>query len=273
MDKAIKISSIIIAKNEEANIARCIESQLNCIDEIIVLVDITTTDKTFEIAKSYPRVKAQAVNWMGYSGTKKYGVSLASNDWIFWIDADEALTKELSQELLLFKKTTPELSAYSVPRKAYFLGKWIKHSGWYPGRVKRLFDKNKVSFSDNDVHEHLVVNGPTGEPAYRTDRLKNDIEHYTDPTIHHYFEKFNRYTTLAAEEMLKQGKSFRISDIIIRPIFIFKKMYFFRLGFLDGIQGFILAIFSTAYVFAKYCKFWELKRTGGKSNGKKVDKQ
>ena len=264
MDKAIKISSIIIAKNEEANIARCIESQLNCIDEIIVLVDINTTDKTFEIAKSYPQVKAQAVNWMGYSGTKTHGVSLASNDWIFWIDADEALTKELAQEILLFKKTIPELSAYSVPRKAYFLGKWIKHSGWYPGRVTRLFNKNKVGFSDNDVHEHLLVNGLTGE-------LKSEIEHYTDPTIHHYFEKFNRYTTLAAEEMVKQGKVFKLSDIIFRPIFIFKKMYFFRLGFLDGIQGFILAIFSAAYVFTKYCKFWELKRIGGKSNGKKVD--
>ena len=249
----MKISSIIIAKNEEENIGRCIESQLDCIDEIIVLVDITTTDRTFEIAKSYPSVKVQAVNWMGYSRTKEYGVSIASNDWIFWIDADEALTKELSQEMLLFKKAVPEFSAYSIPRKAYFLGKWIKHSGWYPGRVTRIFDKNKVSFSDNDVHEHLIVNGLTG-------KLKSDIEHYTDPTIRHYFEKFNQYTTLAAEEMIKQKKAFKFSDLIIRPIFIFKKMYLFKLGFLDGIQGFILAIFSAAYVFTKYCKFWELKK-------------
>jgi hypothetical protein len=163
------------------------------------------------------------------------------------------LTKELSQEILLFKKTVPEFSAFSVARRAYFLGKWIKHSGWYPGRVNRLFNKSKVSFSDNDVHEHLIIAGSIGE-------LKSDLEHYTDPTIHHYFEKFNRYTTLAAEEMLKQGKTFKLTDIIIRPIFIFKKMYFFKQGFLDGIHGFILAIFSAAYVFTKYCKFWELKR-------------
>ena len=260
----IKISSVIIAKNEEANISRCIESQLECIDEIVVLVDIKTTDRTFEIAKSYPGVKVQAVNWMGYSGTKEYGVSMASNIWILWIDADEVLTKELSGEILNFKRTVPRFPAYSVPRKAYFLGKWIKHSGWYPGRVTRLFDKNKVSFSDNDVHEHLVVNGSTGE-------LKSDLEHYTDPTIHHYFEKFNRYTTLAAEEMAKQGKEYKLSDIIIRPVFIFKKMYFFRLGFLDGIQGFILAVFSAAYVFTKYCKFWELKNRGTKADGKKID--
>ena len=183
------------------------------------------------------------------------------------------MTEGLVQEILLFKKTTPELSAYSVPRKAYFLGKWIKHSGWYPARVTRLFDKNKVGFSDNDVHEHLVVRGATGEPACPVGKLKSDIEHYTDPTIHHYFEKFNKYTTLAAEEMIKQDRSLRISDIIIRPIFIFKKMYFFKMGFLDGIQGFILAIFSAAYVFTKYCKFWELKNRGIKADGKKIDKQ
>ena len=262
----IKISSVIIAKNEELNISRCIESLLECMDEIIVLVDFKSADRTFEIAKSYSGVKVQAVNWMGYAGTKKYGVSLASNDWILWIDADEALTKELSGEIKNFKKIVPKFSAYSVPRKAYFLGRWIKHNGWYPGRVTRLFNKNKVSFSDNDVHEHLVVNGSTGE-------LRSDIEHYTDPTIHHYFEKFNRYTTLAAEEMVKQGKEFKLSDIIIRPVFIFKKMYFFRLGFLDGIQGFILAIFSAAYVFTKYCKFWELKSRSSKADGKKIDKQ
>jgi len=265
LNTTFKLSSVIIAKNEEANIARCIESQIGCIDEIVVLVDIKTTDRTYEIAKAFSGVKVQAVNWMGYSGTKKYGVSLTANDWVFWIDADEVLTAELRKEILSFKNHKPEFSAYSVPRKAYFLQKWIKHSGWYPARVTRLFDKNKATFSDNDVHEHLVVKGLIGE-------LRSDIEHYTDPTIHHYFEKFNRYTTLAAEEMLKKGKGFSLSDIIIRPIFIFKKMYFFRLGFLDGIQGFILAVFSAAYVFAKYCKFWELKRGLNKSDGKKNNK-
>ncbi len=218
-------------------------------------MDFSSTDKTFAIAKSYPGTKVQAVNWMGYSGTKKYGVSLASSEWIFWIDADEAMTKELREEILSFKNNIPDYSAYSVPRKAYFLGKWIKHSGWYPGRVNRLFNKNNVNFSDNDVHEHLVINGLVGE-------FKSDLEHYTDPTIHHYFEKFNRYTTLAAEELIKKGKKFKISDILLRPPFIFIKMYLIKLGFLDGVQGFILAIFSATYVFTKYCKFWELNKKG-----------
>lgn len=252
----IKISSIIIAKNEESNIGRCIESQLGCIDEIIVLVDNRTTDRTFEIAKTFSRVKVQTVSWQGYSSTKKFGLSLASNEWIFWIDADEAVTDKLCKEINNFKTNVPQFSSYSVPRKAYFLGKWIRHSGWYPGRVTRLFNKNQASFSDNDVHEHLVVNGLTG-------RLENDLDHFTDPTIHHYFEKFNRYTTLAAEEMLREGRDFKISDILLRPPFIFIKMYLLKAGFLDGIEGLILAVFSSAYVFTKYCKFWELKRKSG----------
>jgi (heptosyl)LPS beta-1,4-glucosyltransferase len=247
----MKITSIIIAKDEEHNIARCIQSLLECIDEIIILIDSRTSDKTEEVVKSF-LVKYKSVEWKGFSETKKYGVSLASNDWILWIDADEALTPELSKEIIVFKKAPPRFDAYTFPRKANFLGKWIMHSGWYPGRVARLFNKNKISFSDNDVHEHLVINSQSG-------KFKNDIEHYTDPTIQHYFEKFNNYTSLAAEELFKKGKSFSITDIIIRPIAIFIKMYILKRGFLDGIQGFILAVFSSAYVFTKYCKFWERK--------------
>ncbi len=247
-----KISSIVIAKNEELNIQRCIESQRKCIDEIVVIVDEDSNDKTLEITKSFAEVKCSIKRWQGYSKTKQYAVSLTSNDWVLWIDADEELTMELSDEITEFKNKSPEYAAYSIPRKAFFLGKWIKHSGWYPGRITRLFDKYKVKFDEKDVHENLVVKGEVG-------KLSNDINHYTDPTIHHYFVKFNRYTTLAAEELFNKGKSFLISDIILRPLFIFIKMFIIKRGFLDGVQGFILAIFSSAYVFTKYCKLWELK--------------
>ena len=248
-----EISSIIIAKNEELNIKRCIESQLKCIDEIIVIVDEESDDKTLEIVKSYPEVKCSVKKWQGYAKTKQYAVSLTSNDWILWIDADEELTTGLSKEITEYKNKSPEYTAYSFPRKAFFLGRWIKHSGWYPGRVTRIFNKNRAEFDEKDVHENLIVHGQIGE-------LNNDINHYTDPTIHHYFVKFNRYTTLAAEELFDKGKSFLISDIILRPLFIFIKMFILKRGFLDGVQGFILAVFSSAYVFTKYCKLWELKR-------------
>ncbi|MGA7722860.1 MAG: glycosyltransferase family 2 protein [Ignavibacteriaceae bacterium] len=251
MIENIKISSIIIARDEQENIQKCIESQLNCIDEIIVLVDDRTKDKTFEVAKSFQKVKCNLIKWMGYSGTKQYAVSLTSNKWIFWIDSDEVITPGLSNELNGFKTKNPAFNAYSVPRIANFLGRWIKHSGWYPGKVTRLFNKDIINFSEKAVHEGLVIKGITGQ-------FKNNLEHYTDPSIKHYFEKFNNYTSLSAEELNKNRKQFRITDIILRPFFLFIKMYFIKSGYLDGIQGFILAIFSSAYVFVKYCKLWEL---------------
>ncbi len=251
----INISSIIIAKNEERNIELCLESQLNCIDEIVVLIDKDSSDGTLDIVKSFPGVKFEISEWEGYGRTKQSGLSLTSNDWIFWIDADEAITPALSDELNSFKKSKPRHAAYSVPRKAYFLGKWVKHCGWYPGRVIRLFDKNKAGFSDKSVHEGLTVVGPVG-------KLSGDLDHFTDPTIRHYFEKFNNYTTLAAEELFNEGKNVSTADILVRPFFLFFKMYILKRGFMDGFRGFVLSVFSSLYVFTKYCKLWELKRSG-----------
>jgi (heptosyl)LPS beta-1,4-glucosyltransferase len=253
----LKLSSIIIAKNEAANIQRCIKSQLNCIDEIIILVDRSSSDKTLEIAKSFSSAKVEITEWRGFAETKQYGVSLTINDWVLWIDADEAISPELELELLEFKNSIPAFPAYSISRKAYFLGKWIKHSGWYPGRVTRLFNKNEVSFNKNLVHEQLDVKVNTG-------KLNNNLEHYTDPTIHHYFEKYNRYTSLAAEELYAKNKKFAVTDILIRPVVIFIKMYLLKAGFLDGVHGFILAILSSSYVFTKYSKLWELERSKNK---------
>lgn len=261
MNHKLKISSVVIAKNEELNIGRCIQSQLECIDEIIVLVDIDSSDNTFEIVNSYPKIKCERVKWNGYAKTKQYAVAKASNEWIFWIDADEVITPDLCTELKDFKNSEPLHTAYSVPRLANFLGRWIKHSGWYPGRVNRLFLKDKASFNENEVHEDLKINGTIGQ-------LKNNLEHYTDPTIKHYFKKFNNYTTLAANELDKNGKNFSTLDIILRPAAIFVKMYFIKRGFLDGIQGFILAVFSAAYVFTKYSKFWELTKRKSKNKSR-----
>src|ERR1035437_8908131 len=159
----IKISSIIIAKYEETNIRRCIESQRGCIDEIVLLVDEESNDKTYEIATCYSNVKASIVKWKGYSETKKDAILLTTNDWVLWIDADEAITRELEEEIIQLKITTPSYAAYSIPRRAKFLGKWIKHGGWYPGRVTRLFNKNFVFFKSQKKHEDLQVKGETGQ--------------------------------------------------------------------------------------------------------------
>ncbi len=255
----MKLSSIIIARDEETNIRRCIQSQQGVIDEIIVIVDSRTIDKTVNVAESFPNVICQVVEWKGYAQAKIYALSKTSNNWVLWIDADEELTGELKEELKSFKTQTPKYSAYDLARRAFFLGKWIKHSGWYPSRVTRLFNKKFCSFNELGVHEHLKVEGGVGQ-------LKFDLNHYTDPTIDHYFVKFNSYTSLAAKELKLKGKRVKLRDIIFRPVFLFLKMYIFRLGFLDGVHGLILAVFSSAYVFTKYCKLWELNKSNDNRN-------
>lgn len=247
----MKLSSILVVKDEEKNIKKCLQSLSECIDDIVVLVDSKSSDNTLELVKSFPQVNYEVVDWKGYSETKKYAVSKTKYNWIFWIDGDEIITRDLINELNEFKNSTPEYGAYKVARRAYFLGKWIKHGGWYPGLVIRLFDKTKAVFNENYVHENLEIEGNAG-------RLKHDLEHYTDPNIFHYYLKFNTYTTLAAEELKNKSRKASLSDILLRPLFFFLKMYLFRGGFLDGIQGLILAVFSTNYVFTKYCKLWEL---------------
>ncbi len=250
----VRVSSIIIAKDEERNIGRCIESQLNCIDEIVVLVDEETKDRTAEIAASYEKVIMIFTEWEGYAGTKKKALEFTTGDWILWIDADEALSPELCGEIQKFKnEEETEEAAFKIARRAFFLGKWIKHGGWYPGYVTRLFKKDKARFNENAVHEGLEVDGKIG-------LLKNDIYHYTDPDIYHYFKKFNNYTSLAAEELRKKGRKFSVSDILLRPSFLFVKMFILKRGFLDGLQGFTLAVFSSVYVFTKYLKLWELEK-------------
>ena len=257
MDESIKISSIIIARDEETNIHRCIKSQINVVDDIVVIVDSRTIDKTIQIASTFQNVNCEIVEWKGFAQTKIYALSKTKYDWVLWIDADEEITPGLAEELKQFKQSLNRYAAYDVARRAFFLGKWIKHSGWYPARVTRLFNKQQISFNEKEVHEHLKMEGTVG-------KFKNDLNHYTGPSIEHYFIKYNTYTSLAAKELFEKGKKATVIDILLRPIFLFCKMYIFRLGFLDGLQGLILAAFSSSYVFTKYCKLWELNRERSK---------
>jgi len=249
-NKIEKLSAIIIAKNEENNIKRCIDSLLNCIDDIVVVVDKSSTDNTLNLVKEYNVTCIQS-DWMGYAKTKNLALENTKYNWVLWIDADECLTKELKAELNDLKNTETEHAAFDIARRAFFLNRQIKHCGWYPGYVTRLFDKNLCKFKEIEVHEHLIVNGSIG-------KLKNDLEHYTDPNIKHYYEKFNNYTTLAAIELNKKGKKVKSIDLVFRPLFLFFKMYIIRLGFLDGLPGLILSVFSASYVFTKYAKLYEL---------------
>lgn len=246
-----RLSVVVITKNEEKNISECLTSAAWA-DEIIV-VDAGSTDKTVQLAKKFTK-KIYIRPWSGYGTARNYGTSKAKGEWIFWMDADERVTPELKEAILrVLTSNDNRLDAYDIRRKAFFLGRWIKHCGWYPGWVTRLFKKNSAYFTEERVHEGLKVKGSIG-------RIHADLLHYTDPDLFHYFDKFNRYTTLAAEELAVAGKHFSFVQLLVNPLWIFVKMYVIRLGFLDGLQGFILSVLSSAYVFTKYAKLWEREK-------------
>lgn len=248
MEKLEKLSAILVARDEEQNIRTCLES-IGWIDEIIVVIDSRSTDQTEAIARELtPHVFVR--EWQGYSGAKTFALHQARHEWILWIDADEQVPVELREEIRQRLNDPADYVAFEIPRLAYFLGRWIWHSGWYPGHVLRLFRKSRAQFTDVLVHEGVQVDGPVGV-------LKNHLLHYTDRDTAHYFRKYDQFTSLAARQLFERGRKFRIVDLLFRPLILFIKMYFFKQGFRDGIQGLILAVFSANYVFTKYAKLWE----------------
>ena len=247
----MRLSVLVLSKNESTNIEACLNS-VEWADEIVV-VDTGSTDDTVSKAKAFTQ-KVFVTEWKGFAGTKNWGLQKVTGDWVLWLDADERVTPELAEEIQLVLKNAA-YDGYQIPRKANFLGHWIRHSGWYPGYVLRLIKKDLAQFVDTRVHEGLE------EPA-RVGKLKNPLLHFTDPTLEHYFTKFNRYTTLAALDLKDRGRRFHLYDLLFRPAFLFIKMYIFKAGFLDGFAGFLLATLSGFYVLVKYAKLWELLRNG-----------
>lgn len=242
----MSISVIIITHNEEKNILACLSS-VKWADEIVV-VDAFSTDNTKKLAEEFG-AKVFQVKWQGYGKQKNYALSLASMDWILSLDADERITPELAEEIQKVVQN-PEMDGYQISRKAYFLGKWIRHSGWYPDYCLRLFRREQGMFAEKQVHEFVQLLGKMGQ-------LNGTMLHFTDDNLKHYLAKFEQYTALAADELASVGKKASVGDLIARPLFIFFKMYILKKGFLDGMHGFILAVLSSFYVFVKYAKLWE----------------
>jgi glycosyltransferase involved in cell wall biosynthesis len=243
-----EISAIIITCNEEKNIRRCLSS-LDWTDEIVV-VDSGSTDNTKGIASEFTR-RIWDIKWEGFGKAKNFAKDKASHQWILSVDADEAVTKDLKEEIQKTIKSHHSLDGYYIPRRSNFLGRWIRHGGWYPDYVLRLFKKEKAKFSHSPVHEKVEAGGKIGY-------LKNPIMHDTDPNFEHYLGKLNRYTSLGAEELFRKGRRAKVFDIVFRPLAVFFKMYFAKKGFLDGLSGFILAVSSAFHVFSKYVKLWHL---------------
>jgi len=249
--KKPSLSVAIITLNEEDVIERTLKS-IKFAGEIIV-VDSGSTDGTVEICKKYTGSVIYN-KWPGYAAQKNLAIEKCSGDWILPLDADEPLEPALADEIIRIMGSDNAMDGYFIPRKTFFLGKQIRHGGWSPDYTLRLFKKGKGRYKERKVHEALTVEGEKG-------RTSNAILHYTVRDIATYFKTLNRYSTLAVEEMARSGKlRGTVLDILIRPLWAFIHKYFFRLGFLDGVHGFIINGCHAFYVFSKYSKAWEKKR-------------
>lgn len=240
----MKITATIITLNEERNIARAIES-LRCSDEILIL-DSGSVDRTVELAENLGARVVEA-GWRGYAGQKNWAAQQASHDWILSLDADEALSEALEAEIWNLKKSGPKYDAYTMPRLARYLGRWILHSGWYPDRKVRLYHRDKAKWVGDFVHESVQVDGRVGH-------FDSNLLHFTCESIAEHVKTMDRYTTLAAQELAARKVRVPLTRMILDPAWTFVKSYFFQRGFLDGVEGLIIAYMAAFYTFLKYSK-------------------
>ena len=246
-----KISVAIITKDEEHNIRDCLES-VRWADEVVV-VDNGSTDDTLKICREY-RVQVYEEEWKGYSGQKNSAIGKARNEWVLSLDADERVTPDLREEIAGALDENSSVDGYFIARKNFFLGRWIKHCGWYPDFNLRLFRKSRGRFAERTVHEKVKVRG-------RTANLRYPLMHETYRSLSEFFQRMDRYSTLAAREMYQEGRKSGFYDIFFRPPFTFLQMYILRAGFLEGYSGFLLSSLYSIYTFAKYTKLKELKES------------
>lgn len=240
----MKITATIITLNEERKIARAIES-LRCCDEIVV-VDSGSTDRTAELAANLGARVVEA-QFTGYASQKNRAAEQASNDWILSIDADEALSEALEAEIWQVKKNGPRHDAYTVPRLAQYLGRWILHGGWYPDRKVRLYDRRKATWVGDFVHESVRVTGRVGH-------LEENLLHFTCDSLSEHLKTMDRYTTLAAEEIASRRQPVSTARVLLDPPWTFFRSYVLQRGFLDGFEGLVIAYMAGLYTFLKYAK-------------------
>ena len=239
------LSVIIITKNEAKNIERALDS-VTFADEII-LVDSGSTDETLKIASKF-KLKVYKQKWAGFAKQKEFALKKATCKWVLSIDADEEVTENLKNEILN-AINSDEINGYNICRANYFLGKFIKHSGWFPDFQLRLFKKDKAQIINAEVHEGFKVKG-------KVSRLKSILNHYTYFSIEQYLTKQNFYTSLEVRNRLNR-KKIRTINFIINPLSTFLRMYILKGGWRDGVRGLILASYSSLYTLLKYAKTWE----------------
>ena len=245
----ISLSVAIITLNEEDRLPECLESVKQADD--IVVVDSGSTDDTVLIAEKFG-ARIFSENWRGFGPQKQFAIEQCRNEWVLLLDADERIPPETEAEIREILDGSPKFDAYSLPRKNYFSGRWIRHGGWWPDRTTRLFRKDAAHMPSKTVHEALEVNGVTGE-------MKNPIVHYTNRNLHQIIEKMNHYTSAGAEELFQKGQRASLGKAVMRSSWAFFYNYFFRLGFLDRSEGFVIAVCDAVNKFYKYAKLREMQ--------------
>lgn len=253
--ETMDISAVIITFNEEKRLEPALKSLDGVASEIIV-VDSFSSDGTLKIAKKYTDRVFQR-KWVNFADQKNYANSLASYPWILSLDADERLSPELREEILRIKEKEPDYPGFSMPRRVFYLGKWINHSGWYPDRKIRLFRKDKARWEGEFVHEALVIDG-------KIQKLSGDIHHFTYQNISDHIDRINKFSDLGAQKLYVQRKRCRWYHLVFLPIFRFVKSYFFKAGFLDGFAGFVISALNGYSIFIRYSKLKEIWKKGEK---------
>ena len=246
------LSATIIARNESDTVARAIRS-LECADEVVV-VDSGSTDDTVSLAQS---LGARVVphRWGGFAAQKNFAAAQARHDWILSLDADEELDPEAQQAVVHWKNSAPSAAGYRWARRARYLGRWIRHSGWYPDYKLRLFDRRRGRWQGAYLHESVLVEGPV-------ETLPGHILHYTCDSLEEHRQRIELYTDLAAREMLERDERVgALRRLLVAP-WIFFETYFLRLGILDGRQGYLIARMAARYVAMKFEKLNRLREAG-----------
>ncbi|MBL7542675.1 MAG: glycosyltransferase family 2 protein [Bdellovibrionaceae bacterium] len=249
LDK-LPISLVVITLNEEKNIRACIESAPFVSD--IVILDSFSKDKTKEIAISLgARVFDQS--WLGFGPQKNKATELATYDWVLSLDADECVSPELHAEIRQKFASLNSTTGYLMPRKSFYLGRWIMHGGWYPDYQLRLFHRQNSGWNQGEIHEKVE--------SLKTEKFQSCIQHYVFTSISHQVITNDKYSSLQAKQMHEnKSAAFSLFRLLVKPPVKFFENYIFKRGFMDGLPGFIIAVGSAYSVFLKHAKLWELKK-------------
>lgn len=245
------ISVAMIVKNESQDLAKCLETVKDWVNEIVIL-DSGSTDNTKEIALSYGAKFYENTDWPGFGKQRQLAQQYVTSDYVLWLDADERVTLALRESILNAVAQDRANTVYQLPRVSEVFGRAIRHSGWYPDYVVRLYRTNYAQYGDELVHEK--VHYPAGT---KVEKLTGDLEHFTYKSIHHYLVKSAGYGKAWADQRQAKGKKATLFQGVTHALSCFLKMYVFRAGFLDGKQGFLLAVLSAHSTFVKYADLWE----------------